>query len=158
MARRKNTKRIDPRYFLNETTHRDLNEEMSPDQAKNAVGIVLTKLKSQAPARQREPQGFIYSGVASVDPREGKVGVKVSPDATFVSHPGGTSSTYREESRKINPDAATSELRYHRGLENDLKRLGLSVSYYSDTAPIKFSFRGAMNRNNQFDGYIIEPL
>jgi len=27
MARRKNTKRIDPRYFLNETTHRDLNEQ-----------------------------------------------------------------------------------------------------------------------------------
>ena len=27
MARRKNTKRIDPRYFLNETTYRELNEE-----------------------------------------------------------------------------------------------------------------------------------
>jgi len=27
MARRKNTKRIDPRYFLNETTHRDEIEE-----------------------------------------------------------------------------------------------------------------------------------
>ena len=27
MARRKNTKRIDPRYFLNETAHRDLNEQ-----------------------------------------------------------------------------------------------------------------------------------
>jgi hypothetical protein len=26
MARRKNTKRIDPRYFLHETTHRNLNE------------------------------------------------------------------------------------------------------------------------------------
>ena len=30
MARRKNTKRIDPRYFLNETTHRDLNEQEQP--------------------------------------------------------------------------------------------------------------------------------
>ena len=29
MARRKNTKRIDPRYFLNETTYRDLEEEVS---------------------------------------------------------------------------------------------------------------------------------
>ena len=28
MARRKNTKRIDPRYFLDETTYRDLNEDM----------------------------------------------------------------------------------------------------------------------------------
>jgi len=28
MARRKNTKRIDPRYFLNETTHRDLDENL----------------------------------------------------------------------------------------------------------------------------------
>ena len=27
MARQKNTKRIDPRYFLNETTYRDLNEQ-----------------------------------------------------------------------------------------------------------------------------------
>ena len=27
MARRKNTRRIDPRYFLNETTYRELNEE-----------------------------------------------------------------------------------------------------------------------------------
>ena len=27
MARRKNTKRIDPRYFLHETTYRDLNEQ-----------------------------------------------------------------------------------------------------------------------------------
>ena len=30
MARRKNTKRIDPRYFLNETTYRDLEEEEIP--------------------------------------------------------------------------------------------------------------------------------
>ena len=29
MARRKNTKRIDPRYFLNETTHRDLEEQQT---------------------------------------------------------------------------------------------------------------------------------
>ena len=29
MARRKNTKRIDPRYFLNETTHRDLYEQQT---------------------------------------------------------------------------------------------------------------------------------
>jgi hypothetical protein len=29
MARRKNTKRIDPRYFLHETTHRDLEEDIS---------------------------------------------------------------------------------------------------------------------------------
>ena len=28
MARRKNTKRIDPRYFLNETTYRDLDENL----------------------------------------------------------------------------------------------------------------------------------
>jgi hypothetical protein len=93
MAIRKNKKRIDPRYFLDETTHRDLNEELDAKQAQNAVGIVLTKLKDAAPVRQREPQGFIYSGIASVDPRTGKIGVRISPKATFVSHPGGTSST-----------------------------------------------------------------
>jgi len=32
MARRKNTKRIDPRYFLNETATRDLDE--------NVVGLI----------------------------------------------------------------------------------------------------------------------
>ena len=37
MARRKNTKRIDPRYFLNETAYRDLDERLSPEAARNAV-------------------------------------------------------------------------------------------------------------------------
>ena len=38
MARRKNTKRIDPRYFLSETTHRDLDEGVM---SKLAIGAAL---------------------------------------------------------------------------------------------------------------------
>ena len=32
MARRKNTKRIDPRYFLNETAYRELSENQQAQQ------------------------------------------------------------------------------------------------------------------------------
>ena len=37
MARRKNTKRIDPRYFLHETTYRDLDEGLPRETLRNAV-------------------------------------------------------------------------------------------------------------------------
>ena len=151
MAIRKNKKRIDPRYFLDETTHRDLNEELDAKKAQNAVGIVLTKLKDAA------PQGFIYSGIASVDPRTGKIGVRISPKATFVSHPGGTSNTYREEEKTIDPNQAISQLGNHMGLRRDLEKFGLSVSYFDEKAPLKFRFGGAMNRNNEFGGYVIKP-
>jgi hypothetical protein len=157
MPIRKNRKRIDPRYFLNETTHRTLNEELDAAQAQNAVGIVLTKLKDAAPARQREPQGFIYSGIASVDPRTGKIGVNVSPKATYVSHLGGPSSNYKDEQQTINPNQATSELFNHMGLQRDLEKFGLSIGSFDDAAPLKFTFRGAMNRNSEFGGYVIEP-
>ena len=46
MARRKNTKRIDPRYFLNETTYRDLDEQ---DKADPKVVQQLAKTFSQDP-------------------------------------------------------------------------------------------------------------
>jgi len=45
MAIRKNKKRIDPRYFLHETTHRDLNEaeaEWVKNYATNKRGAALT--------------------------------------------------------------------------------------------------------------------
>ena len=159
MPIRKNKKRIDPRYFLNETTYRDLHEELTDEQinqAKNAVGLVLTKLKSQAPIRAPEPQGFIYSGIVSVDPQAGKIGVNVSPKATYVSHLGGPSSNYKDEQQKINPTDATRQLFNHMGLQRDLEKFGLSIGSFDDAAPLKFSFRGAMNPNNQFGGYTIE--
>lgn len=37
MAIRKNKKRIDPRYFLNETTHRDLDEGLPRETLRNAT-------------------------------------------------------------------------------------------------------------------------
>jgi hypothetical protein len=44
MARRKNVKRIDPRYFLNETTYRGLNEE--EQYASETAAIPVEKLDS----------------------------------------------------------------------------------------------------------------
>ncbi len=46
MARRKNKKRIDPRYFLDETTYRDLDEasdlKMVPSDSNKPTGAVAT--------------------------------------------------------------------------------------------------------------------
>ena len=39
MPIRKNKKRIDPRYFLNETTYRDLDEVQSPEAARDYVDL-----------------------------------------------------------------------------------------------------------------------
>tara|TARA_B100000214_G_scaffold332240_1_gene273638 strand:+ start:273 stop:893 length:621 start_codon:yes stop_codon:yes gene_type:complete len=44
MARRKNTKRIDPRYFLNETTYRDLDEQ---DMQRTRQGPLLPHLMAK---------------------------------------------------------------------------------------------------------------
>ena len=141
---------------LKKTLYRDLHEELTDDQAKNAVGLVLTYLESQAPIRVREPQGYIYSGIVSVNPQTGEIGVQVADTATYVSHLGGPSSNYKDEQQKINPDDATSELFNHMGLQRDLKKFGLSIGSFDETAPLKFSFSGAMNRDNQFGGYRIE--
>ena len=47
MARRKNTRRIDPRYFLNETTYRDLEEQEGGDMAQAEE---LAKILAKSPA------------------------------------------------------------------------------------------------------------
>jgi len=43
MAIRKNKKRIDPRYFLHETTHRDLNENEANTELNNKIAHRFTK-------------------------------------------------------------------------------------------------------------------
>jgi len=48
MARRKNTKRIDPRYFLNETTYRDELEEQGSFEADPAFDDVPTTAQVMA--------------------------------------------------------------------------------------------------------------
>ena len=48
MARRKNTKRIDPRYFLNETAYRDLNEEATTISVSDLTALNYNKLKDQS--------------------------------------------------------------------------------------------------------------
>ena len=46
MARRKNTKRIDPRYFLNETTYRDLDEILGTEGDAPALAAALHQFMS----------------------------------------------------------------------------------------------------------------
>lgn len=48
MAIRKNKKRIDPRYFLNETAYRDLNEEATTISVSDLTALNYNKLKDQA--------------------------------------------------------------------------------------------------------------
>ena len=48
MAIRKNTRRIDPRYFLHETTHRDLNENVG-DPVGAALHKQLVNNRAQSP-------------------------------------------------------------------------------------------------------------
>jgi len=43
MAIRKNKKRIDPRYFLNETTHRDLNENLEVEKNIEQISALIAK-------------------------------------------------------------------------------------------------------------------
>ena len=49
MARRKNTKRIDPRYFLNETTYRDLDEQEGQDAVKALLEKIWNSIERGAP-------------------------------------------------------------------------------------------------------------
>ena len=57
MARRKNIKRIDPRYFLNETTHRDINEqEMKIADLVTRYGEIA---RDKHPVLMLGPQAFI---------------------------------------------------------------------------------------------------
>jgi hypothetical protein len=58
MARRKNTKRIDPRYFLNETTHRDLmiEQEMKISDLATRYGEIA---RDKHPVLMLGPQAFI---------------------------------------------------------------------------------------------------
>ena len=49
MAIRKNKKRIDPRYFLNETTYRDLEEQEGQDAVKALLEKIWTSIDGGIP-------------------------------------------------------------------------------------------------------------
>ena len=68
MAIRKNKKRIDPRYFLHETTLRDLNENEGYDD-------ILNRLADPA-QRKQVKTGLEQSGVFQLDPIEDKEEIK----------------------------------------------------------------------------------
>ena len=130
---------------------------MDVEQAKQLVSIALGGLRDGAPVRQSEPAGFIYTGVASVNPGTYSVGVRVSKRATYVSHKGGSSGNYREEQKEIDPKSATSQLFQHMGIARDLKEVGMQIGVYSDQAQFKFRFAGSMDRSGEFGGYAIKP-
>ena len=59
MARRKNTKRIDPRYFLHETTNRDIEEAGSfttnmPDDVPSTADV-MQKMRDDGTAPEESP-------------------------------------------------------------------------------------------------------
>ena len=101
MARRKNTKRIDPRYFLEETTNRDLiAEELSTSDAQ-ALALGHTRL-----APDRGPRGTDFDPLLDVvvDPDTGRLvrgryseadpDVLIRPGAGNVYGPGGVRFSY----------------------------------------------------------------
>ena len=141
-------------------------QQADPNKAKGIVGIALSMLPQGAPIRSREPQGYIYSGLASVtaDPygrdTGGTVGIKLSNRATEVSPGGGSATNMRVEPTEIPAQMIQQIERQaweHRGLKQALKKHGYSLGDYDDSAQFKFKFRGHMNRESQFGGYIIEP-
>jgi hypothetical protein len=79
MARRKNVKRIDPRYFLNETVMR----EMNADIAQQLDQIVLSATQAL--------RGVIESGLLSVsrDP-EARAGTALRPDVEAPANAAGS--------------------------------------------------------------------
>jgi hypothetical protein len=74
MAIRKNKKRIDPRYFLHETTLRDLNENEGYV-APPSLDDLLSRLADPA-QRQQVKTELDQSGVFQLDPIEDKEKIK----------------------------------------------------------------------------------
>ena len=84
MDRRKNTKRIDPRYFLHETTYRDLNETIGldeqPDLSQDPDGFET--------AKKPIPLGFRYAEAdETIETKEGSVGARAG-DAIMTGTEG----------------------------------------------------------------------
>ena len=92
MARRKNTKRIDPRYFLNETTNRDEIDEGKETLAQwEAVAITPEEVK-------KDDHGVYYivpEETAMEASRKGAVSVQPMSDGRFLVRPGSMSSFNR---------------------------------------------------------------
>ena len=85
MARRKNTRRIDPRYFLNETTYRETLAQWE------AVAITPEEVK-------KDGHGVYYivpEETAMEASRKGAVSVQPMSDGKFLVRPGSMSSFNR---------------------------------------------------------------
>tara|TARA_R110002012_G_scaffold210828_4_gene381487 strand:+ start:744 stop:1124 length:381 start_codon:yes stop_codon:yes gene_type:complete len=88
MARRKNTKRIDPRYFLNETTNRDEIEEQgsfttnmpgNPPSTADVMGR-MTPDSSGVPEKYQELYSVMTSAPFNMDPKKSQQQIKTCSD------------------------------------------------------------------------------
>ena len=132
--------------------------EMTPEAAKTAVGNILARMPQGAPIGSREPMGFMFSGNASVD-SAGNVGFQLADEAAHVSPAGGIGTKVQTATEAVPTSEILRNLFNHRGLAAELKERGLSIgSDYRPDAEMRFRFRPGGFRNNQFQGYVIEPL
>ena len=132
--------------------------EITPDAAKNAIGAILARMPQGAGIRQQEPMGFLFSGNASVD-SAGNVGFQLADEGAHVSPAGGIGTDVNTSTEAVPTSEILRNLFNHRGLAAELKEKGLSIdSGYRTDAKMRFRFRPGGFRNNQFQGYVIEPL
>ena len=131
---------------------------ITPEVAKSAIGAILVRMPQGAGIRQREPMGFMFSGNASVD-SAGNVGFQLADEAAYVSPAGGIGTDVNTSTEAVPTREILRNLFNHRGLAADLKEKGLGIdSGYRPESKMRFRFRPGGFRNNQFQGYVIEPL
>tara|TARA_B100001094_G_scaffold133381_1_gene129233 strand:- start:195 stop:890 length:696 start_codon:yes stop_codon:yes gene_type:complete len=75
MARRKNTKRIDPRYFLNETAYRDINEAPEFDQRLEQLSALISK--NEVNGIGDNPASPDWSGVPRANTKQGPYELRI---------------------------------------------------------------------------------
>ena len=86
MAIRKNKKRIDPRYFLNETTNRDEIDEgfttNMPDNVPSTADVMgrMTPDSAGVPEKYQELYSVMTSAPFNMDPKESQQQIKACSD------------------------------------------------------------------------------
>mgnify|MGYP003664711024 FL=1 len=88
MAIRKNKKRIDPRYFLNETTYRDELEEQGsfttnmPDNVPSTADVMgsMTPGSGGVPEKYQKLYGVMTSAPFNMDPKKSQQQIKACSD------------------------------------------------------------------------------
>jgi hypothetical protein len=125
MAIRKNKKRIDPRYFLNETTYRDLDEEGRSEHDAEASGMVRSYEEGLAAGKAGDPPRLKggeymrgYKKGKEEGPGQEALEEKFSAGQRLLKHLGITKEDWDQWSREDQKDAR-KKFRYY------LKQSGL---------------------------------